>query len=167
MLWVRIPLRRCVLDTVCDKICQWLAAGWWVSPVSSTNKTDRHDITELLLKVALNTVKLLKQSLIKLLNGSKKVHHNHSSHGIVIFYDISRAQWVGFPNKLYNPITNTLGFASDFVSYKKGALYSQPQVIKSTSCLPTVDGSRRVLRLLPPLNLDEIWNSRFCIIYDL
>ena len=107
MLWVRIPLRRCVLDTVCDKICQWLAAGWWVSPVSSTNKTDRHDITELLLKVALNTVELLKQPLIKLLNGSKKVHHNHSSHGIVIFYDISRAQWVGLPNKSYNPITNT------------------------------------------------------------
>jgi hypothetical protein len=27
------------------------------SPVSSTNKTDRHDITEILLKVALNTIK--------------------------------------------------------------------------------------------------------------
>ena len=108
MLWVRTPLRRCVLDIVCDKICQWLAAGWWVSPVSSTNKTDLHDIIELSLKVALNTVKLLKQPLIKLLNGSKKVHHNHSSHGIVIFYDISRAQWVGLPNKSYNPITNTV-----------------------------------------------------------
>jgi hypothetical protein len=35
-----------------------LAAGQWFSPgtpVSSTNKTDRHDITEILLKVALNT----------------------------------------------------------------------------------------------------------------
>jgi hypothetical protein len=37
-------------------------AGWWFSlgtPVSSTNKsikTDRHDITEILLKVALNTI---------------------------------------------------------------------------------------------------------------
>jgi hypothetical protein len=28
-----------------------------VPPVSSTNKTDRHDITEKLLKVALNTTK--------------------------------------------------------------------------------------------------------------
>ena len=28
------------------------------SPVSSTNKTDRHDITEILLKVALNTINL-------------------------------------------------------------------------------------------------------------
>jgi hypothetical protein len=26
------------------------------SPVSSTNKTDHHDITEILLKVALNTI---------------------------------------------------------------------------------------------------------------
>jgi len=37
------------------KVCQWLATGRWYSPgplVSSTNKTDRHDITEILLKVA-------------------------------------------------------------------------------------------------------------------
>ena len=27
-----------------------------IQPVSSTNKTDRHDITEILLKVALNTL---------------------------------------------------------------------------------------------------------------
>jgi hypothetical protein len=36
-------------------------AGRWFSlgtPVSSTNKTDRHDITEILLKVALNTITL-------------------------------------------------------------------------------------------------------------
>jgi hypothetical protein len=43
---------------VCDKICQWLAAGRWFSPgnrVSSTNKTDLHDLTEILLQMALNT----------------------------------------------------------------------------------------------------------------
>ena len=58
MLWVRIPFRRGVLDTtLCDKVCQWLATGRWFSPVSSTNKTDRHDITEILLKVALSTIK--------------------------------------------------------------------------------------------------------------
>ena len=37
-----------------------IAAGWWFSPgtpVSSTNKTDSHYITEKLLKVALNTIK--------------------------------------------------------------------------------------------------------------
>jgi len=46
--------------TLCDnKVCQGLATGQWFSPgtpVSSTNKTDRHDITEILFKVALNTI---------------------------------------------------------------------------------------------------------------
>ena len=48
---------RCT--TLCDKVCQWLAAGLWFSlgtPVSSTNKADCHDIAEILLKVALNTI---------------------------------------------------------------------------------------------------------------
>jgi hypothetical protein len=43
--------------TLCYKVCQWLATGRWFSPVSSTNKTDRHDITEIVLKEALNTIK--------------------------------------------------------------------------------------------------------------
>jgi hypothetical protein len=30
------------------------------TPVSSTNKTDRHDIAEIVLKVALNTITLTK-----------------------------------------------------------------------------------------------------------
>ena len=51
-----------VLDTtLCDKVCQWLATGLWFSPgtqISSTNKTDRHDITEILLKVASSTITL-------------------------------------------------------------------------------------------------------------
>ena len=51
-----------ILDTIlCDKVCQWLAAVWWFSlgtPVSSTNETDHHDISEILLKVALNTITL-------------------------------------------------------------------------------------------------------------
>ena len=44
---------RGVFDTtLCDKVCKWLATGWWFSPgtpVSSTNKTVRHNITEILL----------------------------------------------------------------------------------------------------------------------
>ena len=59
-LWVCIPIRQGVLDaTLYDKVCQWLATGPWFSPgtsVSSTNKTDRHDITEILWKVTLNTI---------------------------------------------------------------------------------------------------------------
>jgi hypothetical protein len=47
--------------TLCDKVCQWFATGRWFSratPVSSNNKTDSHDIAEILLKVALNTITL-------------------------------------------------------------------------------------------------------------
>ena len=59
-LWVLIQLGRGVLDTtLCDKVCQWLATCRWFcpgTPVSSTNKTDCHDITEILLKVPLNTI---------------------------------------------------------------------------------------------------------------
>ena len=59
-LWVWIPLRRGVLNTtLCDKVCHWLATGRWFSPgppVSPTNKTNRHDVTEILLKVALNSI---------------------------------------------------------------------------------------------------------------
>ena len=49
---------RGVLNTT---YCQWLATGRWISPgplVSSINKTDRHDIIEILLKMALSTITL-------------------------------------------------------------------------------------------------------------
>jgi hypothetical protein len=43
---------RGVFDkTLCNKVCPWLATGQWFSPVSSTNKTDCHNITKMLLKV--------------------------------------------------------------------------------------------------------------------
>jgi hypothetical protein len=65
LTWFLILLRWGVLHTtLCNKVCQWLAAGMWFTlgtPVSSTNKTDIHDIqnvTEILLKVALNTTTL-------------------------------------------------------------------------------------------------------------
>ena len=58
-LWVRISLRRDVpYTTLCDKVWKWLMAGWWFSPgttISSINKTERHHISEILLKVALDT----------------------------------------------------------------------------------------------------------------
>ena len=54
----RLQVSECVI------VCQWHATGWWFSlgtPVSSTNKTYRHHITEILLKVALNTIPPPKQ----------------------------------------------------------------------------------------------------------
>jgi hypothetical protein len=47
------------ITTLCDKVCLWLATGWWFSSgssVSSINKTYCHDISEILLKVALNII---------------------------------------------------------------------------------------------------------------
>jgi hypothetical protein len=53
---------RGVFDTTwCDAVCQWHATGRWISLgtlVSPTNKTHRHDITEISLKVPLNTITL-------------------------------------------------------------------------------------------------------------
>jgi hypothetical protein len=44
-------IQHCVVKLV----SLWFSPG---TPVSSTNKTDRHDITEILLKVALNNINL-------------------------------------------------------------------------------------------------------------
>jgi hypothetical protein len=44
-----------------DKVCQRLAAGQWFylgTPISSTNQSDCHEITDILLKVALNPITL-------------------------------------------------------------------------------------------------------------
>ena len=92
MLWVRIPIRaRCT--TLCDKVCQWLVTGQWFSLgplVSSTNKTYRHDISEILLKVALNTIKQtnIKRDITWIMqrwNPTIKIHNMSSVHKIVMF----------------------------------------------------------------------------------
>ena len=52
---------RCTYTTLCNKVSQWLATGRSFSsgtPVSSTNKTDRHNIADIFLKVAFNTITL-------------------------------------------------------------------------------------------------------------
>ena len=43
--------------SLCDQVCQ-LGGFLWILPVSYTNKTDCREITEILLKVALNTITL-------------------------------------------------------------------------------------------------------------
>jgi hypothetical protein len=53
--------RSVLKTTLCDNVCQSLVTGRWsfsVTLVCSTNKIDRHDITEILLKVALSTINL-------------------------------------------------------------------------------------------------------------
>jgi hypothetical protein len=61
VLSLNLPRWGLLATTLCDKVCQWLAAGQWFSlgtPVSSTNKTDHHDINEILLKVVLTIITL-------------------------------------------------------------------------------------------------------------
>jgi hypothetical protein len=68
MAWIRA--RLCKLQNGCtllaaasDKVYQLLAHGRWFSPgtpASSTTKTGRHAIAEILLKVALNTINQIK-----------------------------------------------------------------------------------------------------------
>jgi hypothetical protein len=80
MAWV-LP-RFCKLQKGCtrlaaasDKVYQLLAHGRWFSPgtpVSSTTKTGRHEIAEILLKVALNKKNPKKINLITL----SLIHNN-------------------------------------------------------------------------------------------
>ena len=61
------------------KVCQWFVTGRWFSPgtlLSSTNKTDRHDINEILLKVALNT----RNQTIKLLPKNKCIFYKAAAY---------------------------------------------------------------------------------------
>jgi hypothetical protein len=54
------------LTAASDKVYQLLAHGRWFSPgtaASSTIKTGRHDIAEILLKLALNTKNQIKSNL--------------------------------------------------------------------------------------------------------
>jgi hypothetical protein len=57
-----------VLDTTFyDTFCQYLTTVRWFSPdtpVSSSNKADRHDITEILVNVALNTMTLTHKTIL-------------------------------------------------------------------------------------------------------
>ena len=73
--WVRAWLcklhkRVHSLAAASDKTYQLLAHGRWFSPgtpASSTTKTGRHDIAEILLKVALNTKNQIKSFMVTVL----------------------------------------------------------------------------------------------------
>jgi hypothetical protein len=79
-----VSSRRGVLDTtLCDKVCQWLAAGRWFSldtPIFSTNKSDHHDITEILLKVVSNTITLTPNQYITDISLNHKIMKQMALH---------------------------------------------------------------------------------------
>jgi hypothetical protein len=62
-----------------DKNFQWFPPS---PPVSSTNKTDHHDIAEILLKVALNTIK--QTAMKRKYTGQMKLHVVHICYGILV-----------------------------------------------------------------------------------
>jgi hypothetical protein len=59
--------------------CRWFSPG---TPASSTTKTGRHEIAEILLKVALNTIKSIKNQCIQ----TKK------------YYSVSLEQYIAIKN---------------------------------------------------------------------
>ena len=112
-LWVQILLRRGVLDTTLgDKVCHCLATGRCFSPgtpVSSTNKTDHHEITDILLKVALNNTVLTKAQLVRLAHVSYtatvfKVRFIHESSLLrVLFTQVSlyiKNDWLNWRERM-------------------------------------------------------------------
>ena len=60
VVWFEPRSWRGAIDaTLCDKVCQCLVPGRLFSPgtlVSTSNKTNRHDIAEIFLKVELSTI---------------------------------------------------------------------------------------------------------------
>ena len=68
------------IATLCDNVCQRLAACHWSSlctPGPPTNKTDCNDITEILLKVALNiiTPTLIREYILLVLEKLSKLFY--------------------------------------------------------------------------------------------
>ena len=79
MTWVRAQLckfqKRCTGHAAaCDTIYQLLAYRRWFSPgtpASSTTKIGRHDIAEILLKVALDTINQIKSNFLHTISTKK------------------------------------------------------------------------------------------------
>ena len=92
--WVRA--RLCKLQKGCtrlaaasNKVYQLLAHGRWFSPgtpASSYTKTGRHDIAEILLKVALNTRNQIKSiSIQQSIDGQNRILISLQSNNCVMF----------------------------------------------------------------------------------
>ena len=107
------------LAAASDQVYQLLAHGWWFSlgtTASSTTKTGRHDIAEILLKVALNTINQIKYTFSLHTEFRFKINHKPignwyiwqpqstttSSNGLITL--ISTDQHVTFPCVFSSPV---------------------------------------------------------------
>jgi hypothetical protein len=91
----KLSLKILMKYHITDKVCQWLAVGRWFSPgtpVSSTNKTDHHNINEVLLKVALNTITLIR-ILIHQCNITFNKYRQSFSHIVSDTFIDGRGNW--------------------------------------------------------------------------
>jgi hypothetical protein len=68
-----VPITTVRCTTLCDKVYQWLATGRWFSPgppVSSTNKSDCHDITKNIVESGIKHHQTNKQTNFLLMLGA-------------------------------------------------------------------------------------------------
>jgi len=131
------------LMSLCDKVCRWLVTDWLFSqgtPVSSTNKTDCHDVTEILLKVALNTIPLTP-----------------SHYSVIFYFVLLSVSWY------YNTFTSTQSKSSpQYVQHSTIYLWhsynrKHPRDVVAY-CISIIENPSSPLRKLPPLKL-SFWNQ--------
>ena len=91
-----------------DEVYQLLAHGRWFSPASSTTKTGRHDIAEILLKVALNTK---NQSIIQ-----PTPRYSWNTAKIVVRHQ-SINQSINFVGISFHGLTDNQMFACIWIKY--------------------------------------------------
>jgi hypothetical protein len=94
--------------------------GRCFSPVSFTNKTDRHDITEILLKVALNSNTIKQNTHAKSRKSKKKKRKEQDSIESTGTYTLE-----GQTNMSYK------GTEMDMASVKSNGTYSVPELRRS------------------------------------
>ena len=82
-------IQHYVIKFVSDLWLVWFSPG---TPVSSNNKTDRHDITEILLEVALNTITLTPLCQSRVIVGNPQ---------LITFRLLSNSSWLRFD---YSPL---------------------------------------------------------------
>ena len=92
------PLTLCgvLATTLWDKVCRRLARGldfFLDTPLSSTNKTDRHDIAEILLKVALS---IIKTNIYDINNNNYNNNNNNITQEKKVTSTGSICTWIGF-----------------------------------------------------------------------
>ena len=129
---------RGALHTIlCDEVCQWLATGRWFSPGTpfySTNKTDRNNITAILLKVALNTTTQTNFIFFSLTQPGLKPTICHTRNERTNHYNIDAVdillRYIPCRNQRFLPLENNAPYPSGELSHTSvwQSLLSDPSV---------------------------------------